>query len=294
MSKDQPIDQASKSLIGDVSDTSFWVAYYRVKESERADALFRDPLAKVLVGDRGKLISDSMSEISFYTEWAVISRTVIIDRFIHQALKDGVDGVINLGAGLDTRPYRMDLPESLEWIEVDYPKIIAHKNEILKSERPKCKLTRVAVDLANAQARLAFLKSALPEAKKVLIITEGVIPYLSPEQVTDLSNDLLSQKRFALWIMEYFHKKVYRYLKRSVRELNMRNAPFRFYPDDWFAFFSQLGWQESETRFGVEIAKEFKRKLPMPKWAALIMPFLPKKVKEASGRMSGYVILRRK
>jgi O-methyltransferase involved in polyketide biosynthesis len=37
-----------------ISDTALWVAQYRVMETERPDAHFRDPLAKKLVGDRGE------------------------------------------------------------------------------------------------------------------------------------------------------------------------------------------------------------------------------------------------
>jgi O-methyltransferase involved in polyketide biosynthesis len=45
--------------IRDVSDTAIWVAYYRARETERPDAMFRDPLARVLVGDRGEKIARS-------------------------------------------------------------------------------------------------------------------------------------------------------------------------------------------------------------------------------------------
>lgn len=279
--------------IGNVSDTSFWVAYYRAKETERSDALFKDQFARKLVGDRGKKISDSMAGISRYTEWSVVSRTVIIDRLITKLISEGVDAVINLGAGLDTRPYRMNLPGNLEWIEVDYSNIISHKKEILKNESPKCKLALVELDLADNQKRKDFLANIVPHAKKVLILTEGVIPYLTPEQVTELSNDLLRYPRIAYWITEYFHQKVYRYLKNAVRDLKMKNAPFQFYPNDWFGFFKNLGWSPKETRYSSEIAAEFKRKPPMPWWGKILMPLFPKKVREEALRMSGYVVFQR-
>lgn len=278
------------TTIENVSDTSFWVAYYRAKESERPDALFQDPFAKHLVGERGKKISDSMSEVSRYTEWSVVSRTLIIDRFIEKLVNDGVDAVINLGAGLDARPYRLKLPQNLRWIEVDYPHIIEHKNQILKSEQPQCQLSRVPLDLADGNERKIFFNKVVPDAKKVLILTEGVIPYLSPEQVTELAQDLLAQTRFKYWIAEYFHEKVYRHLKKAVRTLKMKNAPFKFYPPDWKGFFKNLGWIEKETRYSGEIAMEFKRLPPMPKLAQWILPLLPRKVKEESLRMSGYMI----
>jgi O-methyltransferase involved in polyketide biosynthesis len=49
-------------LIENVSDTAFWVAHHRGLEGERADALFRDPLAKVLAGERGRQIAESMPQ----------------------------------------------------------------------------------------------------------------------------------------------------------------------------------------------------------------------------------------
>jgi len=45
------------ALIRDVSDTAIWVAQYRAEESGRPDAMFRDPLAKLLVGERGPQIA---------------------------------------------------------------------------------------------------------------------------------------------------------------------------------------------------------------------------------------------
>ncbi len=286
------MDQESR--INDVSDTSFWVAQYRAVETDRPDALFRDPLAKDLVGPRGKKISDSMANIGRYTEWAVVSRTVIIDRFIEKLISEGVDAVVNLGAGLDTRPYRMNLPQNLEWIEADYPNIIEHKEAILKAHHPKCRLTRIKVDLADPKERENFFSQVVPAAKKVLILTEGVLPYLTSDQVTELSNDLLKQSRFKYWIAEYFHSKVYKYLQTTVRDLKMKNAPFQFYPPQWKPFFDQLGWAEKETRYVGEIAAEFKRKPPMPWFAKFIAPFLSKESKEQMGRLTGYMIFIRK
>ena len=161
-----------ETAIRDVSDTSFWVAHYRALETERSDALFKDILAKKLVGERGKIISDSMGKMSRYTAWSVVSRTVIIDRFILELIANGVDAVVNLGAGLDTRPYRMNLPKDFEWIEIDHANIIDHKNKLLSSERPQCKLTRLAVDLADSEKRKSTLNEIAVGAKKVLILTE--------------------------------------------------------------------------------------------------------------------------
>ena len=73
--------------------------------------------------------------------------------FINQELRQGVDLVLNLAAGLDARPYRLQLPPSLEWIEVDLPEILAYKEGILANEKATCALERVRLNLADGDAR---------------------------------------------------------------------------------------------------------------------------------------------
>jgi hypothetical protein len=96
-------------MIEHVSDTAFWVARHRANESARPDALFHDPLAARLAGERGAEIARTLPN-AHMTGWAVVMRTLIIDELILSAIAQGVDTVVNLGAGLDTRPYRMALP----------------------------------------------------------------------------------------------------------------------------------------------------------------------------------------
>src|SRR5262245_53115728 len=126
-----------------VSDTAFMVAGFRAEEHERTDALFRDPLAARLAGEHGMTILKTVPK-SLVGAWSVVIRTVIIDDYIREAVADGVDTILNLGAGLDTRPYRMDLPATLRWIEVDYPHVIALKQERLAGDRPRCKIGRAS------------------------------------------------------------------------------------------------------------------------------------------------------
>src|SRR5579859_972160 len=107
-------NQAEQSL-RNISDTALWVAVYRARESERADALFRDPFARKLAGARGEKIAQELEKAQRY-EWPYVSRTLRFDQIISEQVKQGADMVINLAAGLDTRPYRMDLPASLKWV----------------------------------------------------------------------------------------------------------------------------------------------------------------------------------
>ena len=281
-------------MVEHVSETAFWVAYFRAKETVRPQALFHDPHAQRLAGARGKAFADSTAQASFYAEWTVIARTVIIDRFIERAISEGVDAIINLGAGLDARPYRMKLPQDLRWIEADYPKLIDYKNEVLREEQPACALTRVGIDLADKQARRKFLQDIVPDAKNVLILTEGVIPYLNSEEVAELAQDLFEQQRFRYWLVEFIRKDIYPYLKAAAKQGGLKNSPFKFFPDEWYPFFARFGWVEKETRYLSDIAAEFNRAMPMPALARIVLKLLPKRTKERALRSSGFVIFERR
>lgn len=278
----------SSATIENVSDTSVWVAYYRAKETERPDALFQDHLAKELIGDRGRQIAEQMSEFSVYTEFNVITRTLIIDEFIRNQLKD-IDTVVNLGAGLDTRPYRMDLPSELRWIEVDYPHIIELKNDKLAKHQAHCLLERVALDLADDQQRRKFLKGL--SGRGVLVLTEGVIPYLSEDQVAALGRDLLANPVIKYWIGDYIHPRVYKILKRKLSD-KLKNAPMRFFPPDYLKFFANLGWIQKDIRYSYETGVAHGRKAPMPLYGKIMMKLIPS-INKLSRTMSGYVLYKR-
>lgn len=283
------------SLIENVSDTAFWIAHYRAVESERADALFRDPLAGVLAGDRGKEIARTMPG-PFMTAWSVVIRTCIIDDYIRSAIAEGVDTVLNLGAGLDTRPYRMDLPESLVWIEADYPHMIEFKETRLAQEKPRCQLERVKLDLAKPPERREMFARANARAKKILILTEGVVPYLSVEEVASLADDLAALDHASYWIVEYFAPQVLKFRKRMMRR-KMQNAPFRFEPRDWFGFFGEHGWHCREIRYMAEEAERLHRPIQLSLSLRIIFGirriFSSKERRAAFKKFLGYVMLER-
>ena len=124
-------------LIRNISDTALWVAVFRARETERQDALFRDTFARKLAGERGEQIAKDMRQ-GMRHEWPYTARTVRFDQIVTEQIKQGTDMVINLAAGLDTRPYRMDLPSSLKWIEVDLPGMMDYKEEFLGKGTTLC------------------------------------------------------------------------------------------------------------------------------------------------------------
>ena len=273
--------------IGHVTDTAVWVAHYRAVESARPDALFHDPLAEKLVGTRGSEIESRMSS-SMYVQWSLVMRTVIIDDFLIRAISEGADTIVNLGCGLDTRPYRMNLPKDLNWVEVDFPQMIEYKTNVLKSESPRCRLERIGADLSDRKTRQEVLAQIAGRCKKAMVITEGVILYLSEENVNELSSDLKSHPQFQYWVTERLHPWMKKYMTGKKRESEMRNAPFLFWPEDWMGFFTARGWRELESQYVDELSLKLKRPLPMPKWLKLIFSIIPFNPKPR--RYVGYVL----
>ena len=249
----------NKNLIRNISDTAFWVAVYRANETKRKDRLFSDPLAERLAGEQGKKIAESLVGSS-KNEWAFVTRTLLFDSFIIDQVTQGADLVINLAAGLDARPYRLEVPASLHWIEVDLPDLIHYKTEILKDEKPRCVLERIALDLADVEARRTLFQQLGRRGRKVLIITEGLTIYLSSEQVATLAKDLSDQPTFQYWVTDLVSPGLLKMMMKAVgSQLTQADVPFKFAPPEGPEFFSQYGWRPADVRSMLKTAAKLKR-----------------------------------
>jgi methyltransferase (TIGR00027 family) len=237
-----------KALIRDVSDTARWTAAYRADESDRPDALFRDPLARRLAGERGSEIAKKVRPSAVRT--AVVIRTALIDEMILTAVRErGFDTVLNLAAGLDTRPYRLELPADLRWVEVDLPALVAYKDEELAGETARCTLERVPMDLADREARRAFLSHVAGLSTRVLVVSEGLLGYLEPDEVASLADDLHAQTAFAEWLTDLSGSQVIGRVRNAGDHLKEEGqARAKFAPVEGTAFFEPHGWAEVEYR----------------------------------------------
>src|SRR5438132_927470 len=132
----------AEPVIRNVSDTARWTAAFRARETDRPDALFRDPLARKLAGERG----------------------------------ENLVRVIELGA----------------------------------------------------------------KARRAVIVSEGLLIYLKPEDAADLARDLAEQKTFRRWIFDLASPGLMEMMrKRMGAELERANAPLIFGPAEGPAFFEK-------------------------------------------------------
>jgi methyltransferase (TIGR00027 family) len=239
-----------------ISETAHWAAVYRAHESNRRDALFRDPFARLLISDYR---TDSLPFGNRNT-WSLAVRTFLIDKFVRSEIHRGADMVINLAAGLDTRPYRMALPASLRWIEVDFPQVLRYKNKVLGNRRPNCALDRIPLDLAEVADRSDLFRLLGRQARNALVITEGLLIYWNPRAVASLARDLSNSRHLNRWVLDLASPPILRAFQREVgEELRQAGASLRFGPENGPRFFKQHGWQPVVVRSVMKTADRFNR-----------------------------------
>jgi methyltransferase (TIGR00027 family) len=277
-----------------ISDTARWVAYYRAMETARPDAIFKDPFAERLAGPEGKAIVGEMKR-GKQMAWAMIVRTQLFDELIYDAIRGKqVDLVVNLAAGLDARPWRMDLPANLRWVDVDLPDILDYKLEKLKRETPRCTYQALKVDLTDSAKRHAALTQLGASASRALVVTEGLLIYLTAEQVGALAKDLHAAGSFKWWIIDLAHPRLLKMMQGMWgKNVNAGNAPFKFAPEDGTKFFEKFGWRELKFMSSMEAARRLNREMAMMKLWRPVMALYPKRMKEMFKRFSGTVVLER-
>jgi methyltransferase (TIGR00027 family) len=279
-------------IISHVMDTALWVAYYRGQENFRSDSLYNDPLALKLAGSRGEYIAKKMSNGSYMT-WMMALRTKAIDELLEDAVKSGVKTIVNLGAGLDTRPYRLDFLKDVTWIEVDFAEMIAYKSEILATESPRVSLERFSVDLSQRSAAQEFYKSLEERPSPILVITEGVIPYLDQTQVANLASDLYAIKNIKYWIQDFRDGGFTSVIPRSWMKYKMKANLFKFDAPEWFPFFKKYGWVAAKKLLMHDLSKEKKRTMKFGLGISLLIWMMPKEKRDHMNRSYGFAMLTR-
>ncbi len=200
--------------------------------------------------------------------WAWVTRTYLFDRFVSEEIARGADMVVNLAAGFDARPYRMALPAALRWVEVDLPELLEEKSAALRGEEPACALERRALDLSNAGARRDLFRELGKAARQALILTEGLLIYLTPAGVGALAEDLAAPMSFQRWALDIVSPGLLRMLQRQIGSpLDRAQAPLKFGPQEGPNFFVPHGWQPVAVESVLKTAARVKR---LPPWMRIL------------------------
>lgn len=254
-----------------VTGTARWIAAARARESARPDRLFDDPWAATLAGADGFRMLAARDPDGRENAFLPV-RTRFFDDLI-LAAADGADKgraavrqIVLLGAGLDTRPYRLGLPIGTTVYEVDHPEVLAAKDAALSGAVPRCERCAVPTDLRGDWAR-PLLAAGFDPGRPTAWIAEGVLYYLDEPEVRALlatAADLSAGD--AVFGADVFGTGLLRLpgMGAVVKHRSMSGAPLPYCTDQPHALLADSGW-EPEHVFDVgQPSANFGRLTPVP------------------------------
>jgi len=176
-----------------VRNTALGAAVCRLIEQSQPEGvrLFDDQVVRYLVGAPVRTLMRFKSGRNFTvrrTDGVLeglyglqVCRTRFIDDVVRSSSSQGIDQLVILGAGLDTRPYRLAALASVKVFEVDLPSVQEDKKRKLVSHfgRLPDNVTFVPLDFDAQSIESAMADTHFEPARPALVIWEGVTQYLS-------------------------------------------------------------------------------------------------------------------
>jgi methyltransferase (TIGR00027 family) len=204
-------DDDTWDIATSVGSTAVMVAAARAAETDRDDALIRDPYAKILVADAGTGMWEFMLDDEFVAKLADADaeaaaifehmgnyqavRTHFFDRFFTKAAAAGIRQIVILASGLDSRAYRLPWPAGTTVYEIDQPKVLEYKAATLQRHEavPSALRREVPIDLRFDWPK-ALCEAGFDVDVPTAWLAEGLLMYLPAdaqdrlfEHITELS-----------------------------------------------------------------------------------------------------------
>jgi methyltransferase (TIGR00027 family) len=191
-------DNDTWEITESVGATALGVAAARAAETESENPLISDPFARVFLNAAGDGMWNWFAAPDLPTEIAeaepdlkprmqgmvdyMAARTSFFDQFFLDAARSGVQQLVILAAGLDSRAWRLpwpDGPDGIRVYELDQPRVLEFKLSTLQESgaQPTCQLVHVPVDLRHdwpAALQEAGFDTSAPSAWSA----EGLLPFL--------------------------------------------------------------------------------------------------------------------
>ena len=165
--------------------SAFWIAAVRARETERPDRLFTDPFARDLAGRRGFAVMAASERAGGGENRFIPVRVRWFDDLTVAAVAAGVRQVVLLGAGLDTRAYRLDLPADVDWYELDRQEVLTAKDVTLAGCAPRCRRHLVVGDVRGAWVT-PLLDAGFDWGGPTLWLAEGLFFYLTEQLIVEM------------------------------------------------------------------------------------------------------------
>lgn len=172
--------------------------------------------------------------------------------------QDGIRQLVLLGAGLDTRTYRLNWPPATVCFEVDQPVILGHKNQILSlmGDLPQCHRSTIGADLTGSRQE-HLLAAGFHAGQPSVWLLEGFLFYMSPESITHLIDQVGLPSAQGSWMGFDIINPVTLTHPLTSTWVNMQaasGAPWIGTMEDPVSFLSQRGWQAALSPAGASNA----------------------------------------
>ncbi len=247
-----------------VSVTALTAAAARVVESRKPERLVDDPMAEGFLAAVGwePTVSDSMSA-ALGDMFAVRSR--FLDQQLLRFARNGGRQVVILGAGLDTRAFRLAWPPGTSVYELDKPALLRFKETVLSrcGGEPGCRRVPVEADLA-ADWVPALMEAGLATSEPVAWLAEGLLLYLTCEQCDRLMGELSSLGGLgSVLLVEHLNRAAQTSQPGSAvaHQVASVGEPWRSHLDDPAGWLSRFGW-DAEVHDIRELAVKYGRPIP--------------------------------
>jgi methyltransferase (TIGR00027 family) len=190
-------DNDSWEITESVGATALGVAVARAAETESDNPLIKDPFARVFLDAAGEGMWNWFAEPDLPAELTeaepdlpvrmqsmvnyMASRTAFFDGFFIDAATAGVQQVVILAAGLDSRAWRLPWAAGTTVYELDQPKVLQFESSTLQQcgVQPTAKLVHVAVDLRHDWPE-ALQQAGFDPSAPTAWSSEGLLPFLPP------------------------------------------------------------------------------------------------------------------
>jgi methyltransferase (TIGR00027 family) len=175
------------------------MAAVRAIETRRPDRLIEDPLAALLAGE--ETIVQTTSTAKEYEENGrpfVAVRTRFFDDFLmsHAAQKSQV---VILGAGMDTRAFRLAWHPDTHLYELDQPEVLQYKESILENHQALCHRHSLSVDLTQPWSTKLIAAGYQTNIPSIWLL-EGVLYYLDETDVRNLLKTISDLSTKGSWL----------------------------------------------------------------------------------------------
>lgn len=216
------------------------MAVVRAEESAQPDPYYVDPCAEVFATEQARNVVEAFKPFHPPSEIVPV-RGRLGDQTL---LASGVRQAVSVGAGSDSRPYRLPLDPSFVYYEVDLPGQLSGKAEALAEAgfRPRCRVVSVETDLRSPPPAVAPGFDAVVATHWIV---EGVLYYLTSAEAESVIGWITRQSAPGSWLtFDVPHPRFFTDPDRRpfLSEMAARGVPFVGAVEDPVAWLAPHGW----------------------------------------------------